>query len=138
MKLSADRYERLAAIANLHKIRMVLLFGSAVTNRLHPNSDLDIGILVNETNVGLAELSKIHHELQDIFPEEELDLSLVNRADPLFLKKITEKCHLLYGEPSELHRLKIYAFRRYQDHRRFLEMERRYVERFIRKVNATP
>ncbi len=28
-----------------------------------------------------------------------------------------------------LQRLKIYAFKRYQDHRKYLEMERRYVER---------
>jgi predicted nucleotidyltransferase len=136
MDFSADKHERLAAFANFHKIRMVLLFGSAATDRLHANSDLDIGILLNEANAGLAELSKIHHELQDIFPDKKLDLSIINRADPLFLKKITEDCRLLYGEPSELHRLKIYAFRRYQDHRRFLEMERRYVEQFIREVNA--
>ena len=116
---------------------MVLLFGSAATDRLHANSDLDVGILLNDAKAGLAELSRIHHELQGIYPEKELDLSIINRADPLFLKKITERCRLLYGKPSELHHLKIYAFRRYQDHKRFLDMERRYVERFIREVNAT-
>ena len=44
------------------------------------------------------------------------------------VRKITETCHLLHGSPRALQRLKIYAFKRYQDHRKYLEMERRYVE----------
>lgn len=69
---------------------------------------------------------------QRLYPEREVDVALINRADPLFLKKITEACQLVYGSPQELQRLRIYAFKRYQDHRRYLDMEGRYVERSLR------
>jgi hypothetical protein len=39
----------------------------------------------------------------------------------------------VYGDPRALEELKIYAFKRYQDHRRFFAMERAYVERFLRE-----
>ncbi|HEY7675694.1 MAG TPA: hypothetical protein VIG69_01380, partial [Candidatus Methylomirabilis sp.] len=69
--------------------------------------------------------------LQRHFPDRDVDLALINRADPLFLKKITDQCEILYGPMEELHRLKIYAFKRYQDHRRYFEMEGRFVDRFL-------
>lgn len=49
----------------------------------------------------------------------------------LFLKKITEACRLLYGDPRDLQRLRIFAFKRYQDHRRYLDLERRFVARSV-------
>jgi hypothetical protein len=64
-------------------------------------------------------------------PDREVDVAILNRADPLFLKKITEDCRLVYGSPRDLQRMKIYAFKRYQDHRRYLDMERLYVEQLL-------
>jgi hypothetical protein len=55
----------------------------------------------------------------------------LDHADPLFLKKITERCGLLAGKLTDFQRLKLLAFRRYQDHKRFLEMEHRFAERFL-------
>jgi len=65
--------------------------------------------------------------LQALSTDRRVDLSLLNRADPLFLKKVLEHSVLLHGSPRRLAELKMYAFRRYQDHRRFLQMERDYV-----------
>jgi len=56
---------------------------------------------------------------------------ILNRADPLFLKQIVEGCELLYGFERALAELKMVAFRRYQDHRRYLAMERDYVRSFL-------
>jgi hypothetical protein len=41
---------------------------------------------------------------------------------------------LLHGSPRRLHELKMYAFKRYQDHRRYLAMERDYVARAVRSA----
>lgn len=73
------------------------------------------------------ELAELTHDLQSVFPGHELNLAFLNRADPLFLKKVMETARLLYGSPSELQHLKIYAFKRYQDHRKYLDLERRFV-----------
>ncbi|MBI4561356.1 MAG: hypothetical protein HY724_04870 [Candidatus Rokubacteria bacterium] len=69
-------------------------------------------------------------------PTQEVDLALLNRADPLFLKKITDTCQLLYGSPQRLQRLKLFAFKRYQDHRKYFEMERRFVAKSLAALPA--
>jgi hypothetical protein len=60
-----------------------------------------------------------------------VDLATLDRADPLFLKRVLESCRLLAGSPRRLAELKIYAFKRYQDHRRYLPLERAYVDRVL-------
>jgi hypothetical protein len=79
-----------------------------------------------------SEQAELAADLQSIAPDRRVDLSLINRADPLFLKKILEHCALVHGSPRRLHELRMYAFRRYQDHRRYLAMEREYVARAVR------
>jgi hypothetical protein len=49
----------------------------------------------------------------------------------LFLKKVLENARLLAGSPRDLALLRLYAFRRYQDHRRFLRLEERHLDRFL-------
>jgi hypothetical protein len=68
-------------------------------------------------------------DLQALVPDREIDLVLLNRADPLLLKQVTDHCELVYGSADRLDALKLYAFKRYQDHRPYLDMERAYVER---------
>ncbi len=119
----------LERIAKSRGVLLLLQFGSSVTGALHPRSDVDLAVLLERPQLSFRERADLQHDLQALFPEHEVDLAVVNHADPLFLKKITENCRLLYGDVRRLHRLKIYAFRRYQDHRRFLEMERDFVAR---------
>ena len=128
----------LTAIAQKHGIVLALKFGSSVTGREHAKSDLDLAVLLDRSNVTLEEHAKLLQSLQPLFPDRELDLALINHADPLFLKKITDNCELLYGPPERLQALKIYAFKRYQDHGRFFEMERRFAERFLASAQAEP
>jgi predicted nucleotidyltransferase len=118
-------------LARTYGIRLMVLFGSAVTGRIRPDSDVDIAVLLDRPDLSFRDLAELEHRLQESFQDRKVDLSIINRADPLFLRKITEVCQLLYGSTAELQRLKIYAFRRYQDHKRFLEMERRYAERLL-------
>lgn len=117
---------------------MLLLFGSAVSGREHTDSDVDLGLLLKNPNLGYRERAALQSELQQMFPEREVDLAILNHADPLFLKKVTERCMLIYGDTSELQSLKMYAFRRYQDHKRFLEMERRYVKSHLARILNRP
>jgi predicted nucleotidyltransferase len=123
---------QIAPIASRHGIILLLRFGSSVTGTEHARSDVDLAVLLERAPRSLAAHAELLQELQSLFPEREVDLALLNRADPLFLKKITENCRLLYGSPRALQGLKLYAFKRYQDHRKYLDMERRYVERALR------
>ena len=119
--------ERLSAVCRTHGIRLLLQFGSTVSGRTHAASDIDLAALVERRPASLEAYAELIADLQALVPERDVDVALINVADPLFLKRITEQCRLLHGSPRALHELKIYAFKRYQDHRRFLAMERAYV-----------
>jgi predicted nucleotidyltransferase len=106
-----------------------LQFGSTVTGKTHPRSDLDLAVLMGRASVSLDERLALQAELEALHPGRSLDLVFLDVADPLLLKKATEACRLLHGSPQKLHELKILAFKRYQDHRRFLDLERAYVRR---------
>lgn len=124
---------RLDAIARRHGIRLLLQFGSTVAGTEHARSDVDLAVRL-ERPLSLHERADLAHDLQALFPGGEVDLAVIDRADPLFLKQVTERCRLLYGARRDLHELKCYAFRRYQDHRKYLPLEREYVARTLRAI----
>lgn len=115
--------------ARRHGVQLVLQFGSTVSGLTHQRSDLDLGVLLERIPESTERYLALIGDLHALYPGREVDVAILNHADPLFLKKITERCRLLYGSPARLQQLKLYAFKRYQDHRRFLMMEREYVRR---------
>jgi len=126
--------DRLSAVCRTHGVRLLLQFGSTVSNRAHAASDTDLAVLLERRPASLDAYADLAGDFQALLPGREVDLALINGADPLFLKRITENCRLLYGPMRALQELKIYAFKRYQDHRRFLAMERNYVRDKIRAL----
>jgi len=129
---------RLEAVARGHGVNLVLLFGSVAAGRPRPDSDLDLAVRFLGTVPAMTEVSRLQMALQELFPERKVDLAILNRADPLFLKQITDRCVLLYGTERALAELKMVAFRRYQDHRPYLAMECDYVRRFLARAGVTP
>ncbi len=117
-------------IARRHGVRLLLQHGSTVRGRTHAASDLDVAVLF-EGEASFARLGSLLAELEAVFPGRDVDVGLLNHADPLFLKKVLENARLLAGSARELASLRLYAFRRYQDHRRFLRLEEQHVERFL-------
>jgi uncharacterized protein len=117
----------LEALARRRGIRLLLQFGSSVTGRLHAGSDVDLGVLLERVPESLHEFGDLAADLQALVPGREVDLAVLNHADPLFLKRVTEEAVLVYGSRRAFQELKIYAFKRYQDHRPYFEMERAYV-----------
>ncbi len=127
---------RLDELARRYGIRMILQFGSSVSGPVHDRSDVDVAVLLDRSSPSLREQDELAAELQALFPGREIDLAVLNRADPLFLKKILERCRLLYRSPRAVHDLRLYAFRRYQDHREYLALERRYVARALGEAES--
>lgn len=123
--------QRAEEMARRHGVLLLVQFGSSVTGRLHPGSDVDFGVLVERMPDSFSAHADLIADLQLLVPDREVDLVFLNRADPLLLKQITDHCELVYGSRRRLDQLKLYAFKRYQDHRPFLEMERAYVDRMI-------
>lgn len=120
--------ETLQAVAEAHGVALVLQFGSSVNGTSHAGSDLDLGILFTEMPRLEDELSLLA-DLQVLYPDSEVDLTVINRADPLLLKQVVTNSRLLFGDSRRFAELQILAFRKYQDHRRYLDLESDYVRR---------
>ncbi|HMH53568.1 MAG TPA: nucleotidyltransferase domain-containing protein [Candidatus Acidoferrum sp.] len=121
----------LAEMARRHGIRLLLQFGSTVSGGVHERSDLDLGLVLDDPSLSLGRYADLHADLHALFPGRKIDMAVLNHADPLFLKQVTDRCRLLHGSEAELQRLKLYAFKRYQDHRKYLDLEHRFVARAI-------
>jgi uncharacterized protein len=126
--------QQLEAIGRRHGILLLLQFGSTVTGSTHPDSDLDLAILLEHPPSTLKDHAELIGDLQTLARGQDVDVAILNRADPLFLKKITEQCKLLFGSSRTFQEFKIYAFKRYQDHRRYLALERDYVAKALRRA----
>ena len=126
----------LQVLASRLGIALIVRFGSTVTGRTHPGSDIDFGVLFEQMPGLEAELD-VAAGLQALNRGREVDLAVLNRADPLLLKQVADAAVLEYGTPQRLEAFKRLAFKRYQDHRRFFDMERAYVERSIAR-GSTP
>ncbi len=120
-----------AEIAARHGASLLLQHGSTVSGPTHQSSDVDIGVLYDRPPPSLFDQGGLIADLQDVFPGRAVDLAVLDRADPLFLNKVVERCRLLAGSPRRLAELRIYAFKRYQDHRPYLALERAYVDRVL-------
>lgn len=124
---SLDNMPSFVEFARRHGIRLVVQFGSTVGGTRHPFSDVDIAVQFDHPDESLEMLIEVSEEFQKLMPDQTIDLAVLNRADPLFLKQVMDRCCLLFGRSQDLARLRMYAFKYYQDYRRFLEIERRFV-----------
>jgi predicted nucleotidyltransferase len=120
---------RLARMAAAHGVQLVVQFGSTVTGRTHSDSDVDLAVLLDHAPPSLERHGELASDLQACFPDHPVDLAILNHADPLFLKQIFDTARLIYGPIRKFQELRILAFKRYQDHRRFLDLEREVVAR---------
>jgi predicted nucleotidyltransferase len=99
-------------IARRRGARLLLQYGSTVSGRTHAASDVDVAVLF-EGEPSFARLGGLMADLEEVFPGRDVDLGLLNHADPLFLKKVLENARLLAGSARDLATLRLYAFRRY-------------------------
>jgi predicted nucleotidyltransferase len=121
--------QALADLARRHGIALVIRFGSTVTGQTHPGSDVDLGVLFERLPRTLNEELQAIADLQALGSGRPVDVAVLNRADPLLLKQVTDHARLEYGTDARFDAFRRYAFKRYQDHRRFFDMEREYVDR---------
>ena len=123
--------QRLGDTGAAFGVELLVQFGSTIAGTTHSGSDVDLAVLLARAPGSYAQEADLQAALQSSVPDREVDLVFLNHADPLLLKQVTENGVLLHGDPNRWQEFRAYAFRRYQDHRRFLTMERDYVNRFV-------
>jgi len=85
MDLDAFR-QPLQCLFQQHPVRLAYLFGSQATRRTHPNSDVDIAVLLDESLTSdelFAERLRLLGDLSHIFGTDNVDFVILNEAPPL-------------------------------------------------------
>lgn len=71
---------KLDEVARRHGILLLLQFGSSVSGALRPDSDLDLAVLLERAPDSFREHGELVGDLQQCFPEREVDVTLINRS----------------------------------------------------------
>jgi len=124
MKLTQTQKEKLAKIAAKFLLKFVVLFGSYAEQKETPVSDLDIAVYLKRQPLSYHEFAELYFSLAEIFPQFEVDLAILNTADPLFRYEITRKGRLLYGDELAYLEYKAFAFKDYIDTANLREAEK--------------
>lgn len=137
-KSITESSSELRELAQRFGIRVILQFGSTVTGTTHDGSDLDLAVQLDSPAASLETILEIQAALQARFPGREVDVAILNLADPLFRKKIMESCRMLLGTAKDFARLRLYSFKTYQDFQPYLELERQSVAKRLSALVAEP
>lgn len=120
------RYDpaRLAAACEALGARLLVLFGSRSTGSPPPapESDLDLAVRLDPSGAAPG-LWECHQQLAEVFPNQTLDLVLLNDADPLLRHEVMRGGTLLYGEIDEFLEYRAYAYRDFADSADLRELE---------------
>ena len=108
------------------------LFGSLATGGLQtPMSDIDIAVYLNQNAVEFECRLKIIGRLSDVFRTDDLDVVVLNYANPaLIMNILKDKKILVDKEPFVRHRFESMAFRQYFD---FAPLETALLEKKVLK-----
>lgn len=136
INLNPEQAKKLNEIGRRYDLKLMLLHGSYATGKAHPHSDLDIAVL-GRREIDRDKFIDLYSELIALFCnnlDRELDLKTLHRKDPLFLYQVVKDSKLIYGNPTDYHELKAYAFRLYQDSRDLRHLEQILTHRLMERI----
>jgi predicted nucleotidyltransferase len=129
MEITAEQKLNIAKVAKKFKLKLILIFGSFARGRQRKDSDLDIAVFGSK-GISFNEEIKIIGELSSIF-RKNVDLSVLNTANPLLTFQASKNSILLYGSKEDFLKFKMYAFSRYNDYFPYFAMERSLNKKII-------
>lgn len=116
------------------KVLCLILFGSMAKEEIYVKGDIDIAVLLEDTNSKADQEMKLYSALMDLFETDKLDLVVLNRASPLLLKEIAISGELLYEKKRGIFdRFQIKAIKKYLDAQKFFDLQHQCLEDFLTK-----
>ena len=125
MEILDKQKQKIQEVAKKYGLKLILLFGSQVTGKIHKESDFDIAYLP-EKNLSYDDKIDINFQFTLIFPQERYRVDTVNikKVKPLLLYGIFRKCQVLYAQDDLIFpTYRVYAFRKYMEIKPFLEKQ---------------
>ncbi|KKQ21415.1 MAG: polymerase beta domain protein region protein [Parcubacteria group bacterium GW2011_GWA2_37_10] len=125
MEILDKQKQKIQEVAKRYGLKLILLFGSQVTGKIHKESDFDIAYLPKK-NLSYDDKIDINFQFTLIFPQERYRVDTVNikKVKPLLLYGIFRKCQVLYAQDDLIFpTYRVYAFRKYMEIKPFLEKQ---------------
>ncbi len=123
----------LSKIAKKFGLNLIMLFGSHVTGKTSPASDIDVAILPRN-GLKLSSFALISHQLGEILGNYKIDLASIKHASPLFLGQIAKNCQLLYEEEKgDFLSFRLMAMKRYVDAQPVFKWQEKYLKQKVDK-----
>ncbi|HAT74356.1 MAG: hypothetical protein US30_C0018G0002 [Candidatus Moranbacteria bacterium GW2011_GWF2_36_839] len=119
-----------AEIAKKYKLKMVIVFGSFASGKNRKDSDLDLGVL-SEKEISFETQITLINEFSQIF-KKNIDLSVLNRANPLLLFEASRNAVLLFGNQKDFFEFRLRAFHAYNDYQPFFKLENELNKKIIK------
>ena len=132
LEIGPETSVELVQVARRHSIRLLVAFGSQVTGRTHSASDLDLAVLLDTPR--RDDPLRLMADLQPVFPQYEVDVVWLHRADQLIAWYALREARLLFGASPDLARYQAYAWRRFVEYAPFFELEAQAVRRGIERL----
>lgn len=104
--------QKLDEIRQKYALELILLHGSQVSGQTHAKSDVDVAVLSKDRNTNL-DWYVLASDLNEVFEMDNVDVTILNHANPLLLKTVTDKAKLLSGNVADFFKLKLRAFHAY-------------------------
>lgn len=99
MKLITDNLQKIAALCKRHKVSKLFVFGSILTNRFNDESDVDLLVTFNKTEVKdyFNNFFDFKYSLEELFGRE-VDLLEEQAINNKYLRKNVDATKaLIYG-----------------------------------------
>jgi len=121
MEIQEKQNKKIEELAGKYGLRLVLLFGSRVSGKVHKESDYDVAYLPQK-NLSFEQEIQINYEFTNIFQRDRVDTVDIRKAPPLLLYAIFKECQILYKEDDLIFPTRrAYAFKRYVEAKPMLE-----------------
>lgn len=114
-------------------ISLVVLFGSQAQGVAKEGSDVDLGLVLDAYSITPEEELALIRELVWITQNANLDITILNHADPLLGYHVACHGHPLYERESHsFSRFQLRAWKRFIDTAKFRRLQRPFIEAFLR------
>jgi len=120
--------ERLVPLFKQKDLRLILLFGSALTGAVHKKSDIDLAFLFDRP----VDILSITNSVIRLLHTDKVDVIDLKHASPLLKYSVAKKGRLLYEKsPGVFFEFYSLAFRMYVDTRKLRDARTRGIKYFL-------
>ena len=128
-----DKYISLKMLCPKYQIKLMILFGSYNTDDFNSESDIDPAIEVDDCDLIYKYREQLLNEISSIFSFRDIDLVLLNHADPLLKKQIVSSGELIYERrPGDFNKFKVRAYKEYFDAKKFYQSDKDLIKKYIK------